>query len=158
MPSASPMMNKHPFIEALAARVWAVTVVGVGPGGGGGWPGGGGRGGGMERLDGKKVLKQIAKETGGGYFEVSKRNQSTTIMPRLKKIFAASTALATSPITRPVKEIFAESILPSTERVSSSKLATVITQTKASTSDPESSAIIRRCGTPPGKRAGDEKS
>lgn len=44
------------------------------PGGGGGWPGGGGRRGrGMERPDGKKILKQIARETGGGYFEVSKR-------------------------------------------------------------------------------------
>ena len=27
----------------------------------------------MERPDGKKILKQIARETGGGYFEVSKR-------------------------------------------------------------------------------------
>jgi VWFA-related protein len=43
------------------------------PGGGGGWPGGGGRGGGMQRPDGKKILKQIVKETGGGYFEVSKK-------------------------------------------------------------------------------------
>lgn len=40
-------------------------------GGGGGWPGGGGRNRGMERPDGKKILKQIARETGGGYFEVS---------------------------------------------------------------------------------------
>ena len=45
-----------------------------GGGGGGGWPGGGGRGGGMQqRPDGKKILKQIAKETGGTYFEVSKK-------------------------------------------------------------------------------------
>ena len=36
---------------------------------GGGFP----RGGGMERPDGKKILKEIAKETGGGYYEVSKK-------------------------------------------------------------------------------------
>jgi VWFA-related protein len=35
--------------------------------------GGGGRGPVMDRPDGKKTLKQIAKETGGGYFEVSKK-------------------------------------------------------------------------------------
>lgn len=40
---------------------------------GGGFPGGGGRGGGMERPDGKKILKEIAKQTGGGYYEVSKK-------------------------------------------------------------------------------------
>jgi len=34
-----------------------------------GWNGGGG----MERPDGKKILKQIAKQTGGGYFEFGKK-------------------------------------------------------------------------------------
>lgn len=55
------------------------------PGGGGGWPGGGGgpagggrRGGGQRpsdepRVDGKKVLERISKETGGRMFEVSKK-------------------------------------------------------------------------------------
>ena len=53
------------------------------PGGGGGWPGGGGgpggggRGGGRNprepRVDGKKILEQISKETGGRLFEVSKK-------------------------------------------------------------------------------------
>ena len=52
------------------------------PGGGGGWPGGGGggrRGGGGQRpaekprTDGKKILERISKETGGRYFEVSKK-------------------------------------------------------------------------------------
>lgn len=39
-----------------------------------GWNGGGGRGGGAtEHPDGKKILKQIAKETGGGYFEYGKK-------------------------------------------------------------------------------------
>jgi VWFA-related protein len=59
------------------------------PGGGGGWPGGGGgypgggggrggRGGGQRhpeepRTDGKKVLERISKETGGRFFEVTKK-------------------------------------------------------------------------------------
>ena len=55
------------------------------PGGGGGWPGGGGgpggggrRGGGQRpsdepRVDGKKILERISKETGGRMFEVSKK-------------------------------------------------------------------------------------
>jgi len=38
--------------------------------GGGGM--GGGRGGGYDRPDGKKILKQISKATGGGYFEFKK--------------------------------------------------------------------------------------
>jgi VWFA-related protein len=51
------------------------------PGGGGGYPGGGGRGGqggGQRRseephADGKKILERISKETGGRFFEVSKK-------------------------------------------------------------------------------------
>lgn len=51
------------------------------PGGGGGYPGGGGRGGrgGGQRpaegqhADGKKILQRISKETGGRFFEVSKK-------------------------------------------------------------------------------------
>jgi VWFA-related protein len=58
------------------------------PGGGGGWPGGGGgypggggggrRGGGQRHpeephADGKKVLQRISEETGGRFFEVSKK-------------------------------------------------------------------------------------
>jgi VWFA-related protein len=51
-------------------------------GGGGGWPGGGGgrggRGGGQRwpeeaRVDGKKILERISKETGGRMFEISKK-------------------------------------------------------------------------------------
>jgi VWFA-related protein len=41
-------------------------------GGFGGGPMGGGRGGNYERPDGKKILKQISKATGGGYFEFKK--------------------------------------------------------------------------------------
>jgi VWFA-related protein len=45
------------------------------PGGGGGYPGGGRRGGGQQqpqenRVDGKKILQQMADETGGRLFEV----------------------------------------------------------------------------------------
>ena len=48
------------------------------PGGGGGYPRGGGRGGGQRpdespRTDGKKILQRISKETGGRFFEVSKK-------------------------------------------------------------------------------------
>jgi VWFA-related protein len=50
------------------------------PGGGGGYPGGGGRrGGGGQRhpeeqhADGKKILQRVSKETGGRFFEVSKK-------------------------------------------------------------------------------------
>jgi VWFA-related protein len=47
------------------------------PGGGGGYPGGG-RGGGQRpseepRVDGKKILERVSKETGGKFFEVSKK-------------------------------------------------------------------------------------
>ncbi len=50
------------------------------PGGGGGYPGGGGRGGHggqrpseSPRTDGKKILGRVSKETGGRFFEVSKK-------------------------------------------------------------------------------------
>jgi VWFA-related protein len=52
------------------------------PGGGGGWPGGGGGGGGRRgggqrpsesHADGKKILERISKETGGRFFEVTKK-------------------------------------------------------------------------------------
>jgi VWFA-related protein len=39
---------------------------------GGGYPGGGyPGGGGYDRPDGKKILQQMSRETGGGFFEVS---------------------------------------------------------------------------------------
>jgi VWFA-related protein len=51
------------------------------PGGGGGWPGGGGGGGGRggqrqpqeSHTDGKKIMERVSKETGGRFFEVSKK-------------------------------------------------------------------------------------
>jgi VWFA-related protein len=60
-----------------------------GPGWGGGRGGmGGGRGGGRPRtqeshVDGKKVLQQLAKETGGGYFEVSSKQPLEQIYKRI---------------------------------------------------------------------------
>ena len=48
------------------------------PGGGGPYPGGGRRGGGDRRpeepkVDGKKIMQRISKETGGRFFEISKK-------------------------------------------------------------------------------------
>ncbi len=50
------------------------------PGGGGGYPGGGGGRGGQRRTeephtDGKKILERISKETGGRFFEVTKKEK-----------------------------------------------------------------------------------
>jgi VWFA-related protein len=66
---------------------------GMGRRGGGGWPGGGGgnwpgrgrQGRGVDRPDGKKILKQIAKETGGGYFEVSKKKSVADIYAAIEE-------------------------------------------------------------------------
>ncbi len=63
-----------------------------GPGMGrhGGW--GGGRGGGgpygrgqQNRPDGKKILKEISKQTGGGYFEVSKKKSVDQIYGQIEE-------------------------------------------------------------------------
>jgi VWFA-related protein len=48
-----------------------------------GWNGPRG-GGGMERPDGKKILKQIAKETGGGYFEYGKKKSLEDIYAEIQ--------------------------------------------------------------------------
>jgi VWFA-related protein len=59
-----------------------------GMGGRGGWGGGGGRpgrGGGTGRPDGKKILQQISKETGGGYFEVSKKKSVDDIYSQIEE-------------------------------------------------------------------------
>src|ERR1700730_13627369 len=69
------------------------------PGGGGGWPGGGGGypgggggrggpGGGQRhpeepRTDGKKILERISRETGGRFFEVSKKESVGEIYPSI---------------------------------------------------------------------------
>jgi VWFA-related protein len=49
-----------------------------------GWNGPRGGGGGMERPDGKKILKQIAKETGGGYFEYGKKKSLEDIYAEIE--------------------------------------------------------------------------
>ena len=48
--------------------------------------GGRGRGGGYEsHPDGKKILQQISKETGGGYFEVSKKKTVDQIYTQIEE-------------------------------------------------------------------------
>jgi len=60
-----------------------------GPGMGrhGGWGGGGpyGRGPTVSHVDGKKVLQQISKQTGGGYFEVSKKKPVDEIYRQIEE-------------------------------------------------------------------------
>ena len=47
---------------------------------------GGGRGGGYEsRPDGKKILQQISKQTGGAYFEVSKKKSVDEIYKQIEE-------------------------------------------------------------------------
>ena len=66
---------------AAAERAGAALVGRAVAGRGGGYPGGGGggrRGGGQhhpeeQHADGKKILQRISKETGGRFFEVSKK-------------------------------------------------------------------------------------
>jgi VWFA-related protein len=48
------------------------------------WPYGRGRGG-YEHPDGKKVLQQISRETGGGYFEVSKKSSVEQIYKTIEE-------------------------------------------------------------------------
>jgi VWFA-related protein len=57
----------------------------MGPGMGrhGGW-GGPGRGGYSNHPDGKKILQQISRETGGGYFEVSKKKTVDAIYAQIE--------------------------------------------------------------------------
>ncbi len=52
---------------------------------GGGGMGGGRRGGYENRPDGKKILQQISKETGGGYFEVSKKKTVDEIYSQIEE-------------------------------------------------------------------------
>jgi VWFA-related protein len=53
--------------------------------GGGPFPGGGGGGAQRSREDGKKILQQIASETGGGYFEVSSKMTLDKIYDRIQE-------------------------------------------------------------------------
>ena len=75
------------------------------PGGGGGYPGGGGRGGGQgrqpeslpSRPDGKKVLQRMADETGGGLFEVSKKETFADIYKQIGDELRAQYRLGYTP-------------------------------------------------------------
>jgi VWFA-related protein len=97
--------SKETLNSAIAAAQRSETVVyaiyfkgeqhgngGYGHGGhGGGFPGGGGRGGypgggghgGEQHVDGKKVLAQITRETGGRMFEVSGKQTFATIYTQI---------------------------------------------------------------------------
>ena len=74
------------------------------PGGGGGWPGGGGGGrrGGQRReeephVDGKKILQRIANETGGRFFEATKKETLGDIYSSIADELRAQYTLAYTP-------------------------------------------------------------
>ena len=71
-----------------------------GGGGGGGYPGGGGRGGGgggITHVDGKKILQQMADETGGRLFEVSKKQTVAQIYNQIADELRAQYRLGYTP-------------------------------------------------------------
>lgn len=72
-----------------------------GGGGRGGRPGGGGRGGqrpdDQPRADGKKTLERISKETGGRFFEVSKKDPLEKIFPEVAEELRAQYSLGYVP-------------------------------------------------------------
>jgi VWFA-related protein len=77
------------------------------PGGGGPFPGGGYPGGGRRRgpestprenkTDGKKILQQIAKETGGRYFELSKKLTAEQIYAQIEEEMRHQYSLSYTP-------------------------------------------------------------
>ena len=66
---------------------WGGGGMGRYPGGGGGYPGGGGGGYPQQQQhpDGKKVLQRISKETGGRFFEVSKKEPIDQIYKQIEE-------------------------------------------------------------------------
>jgi VWFA-related protein len=67
-------------------------------GGGGGYPGGGGRGGGnTSHVDGKKILQQMTDETGGRFFEVSKKQTVAEIYNQIAEELRAQYRLGYTP-------------------------------------------------------------
>jgi len=78
-----------------------------GPGMGrhGGWGGGGpyGHGPAMYRPDGKKILQQISKQTGGGYFEVSKKKSVDEIYAQIEEELRNQYSIGYTP-DRPLSE------------------------------------------------------
>jgi VWFA-related protein len=64
---------------------------------GGGPYGGGGRRYPQSRPDGKKILQQMAKETGGGFFEVSKKQPIEQIYDRIQEELRSQYSLGYTP-------------------------------------------------------------
>jgi VWFA-related protein len=77
------------------------------PGGGGGWPGGGGGGGGRRgggqpqsqesHVDGKKIMERVSKETGGRFFEVTKKENVGDIYSSIAEELRMQYSLGYSP-------------------------------------------------------------
>jgi VWFA-related protein len=71
------------------------------PGGGGPFPGGGRRGPAStpreNKTDGKKILQQIAKETGGRYFELSKKQTAEQIYAQIEEEMRHQYSLSYTP-------------------------------------------------------------
>jgi VWFA-related protein len=72
------------------------------PGGGGGYPGGGRRGGGQQppmenRVDGKKILQQMADETGGRLFEVKGKEKVAEIYNQIAEELRSQYRLGYTP-------------------------------------------------------------
>ncbi len=72
------------------------------PGGGGGYPGGGRRGGGQQppmenRVDGKKILQQMADETGGRLFEVKGKEKVSDIYNQIAEELRSQYRLGYTP-------------------------------------------------------------
>jgi VWFA-related protein len=67
--------------------------------GGGGWGGRGGGGAPREenRVDGKKILQQIARETGGAYFEVGKKKTLDEIYKRMSEELRSQYSIGFTP-------------------------------------------------------------
>ena len=81
------------------------------PGGGGPYPGGGRRGGGDRRpeepkVDGKKIMQRITKETGGRFFEVAKKQLVGDVYASISEELRCSTAWDSRPTkTPPARDI-----------------------------------------------------
>jgi VWFA-related protein len=81
------------------------------PGGGGGYPGGGGRRGGQgpssspsAKIDGKKILEQIATRTGGRFFEAKKKDSFDEICAQIAEELRGQYLLTYTPDKPPVAD------------------------------------------------------
>lgn len=99
---ADTMIYAVLFSDAQAGRgAPAIRMGGQGRGrrggGGQGGPGGGGPRQGGQRADGKKVLQQMARETGGGFFEVSSKQPIEKVFARIEEELRSQYSLGFSP-------------------------------------------------------------